>query len=82
MQKYYHKGAFYQGSDNEGNNDIEERDFNMPTGEDKTDKTFMPSILQKRQGTFGRKGNSKWTHLTNEDTTNFNPVTRVNEKIA
>ena len=44
MQKYYHKGAFYQ--------DMEEqqRDFNLPTGEDKADKSVLPSVLQKRQG--------------------------------
>jgi len=97
MQKYYHRGAFYQNSEEEDeyhlHSDIKnenktsyksifKRDFNMPTLEDKVDKSVMPSLLQKRMGTFGRKGQSKWTHLTNEDTTNFNPDTRVNENIA
>jgi microfibrillar-associated protein 1 len=97
MQKYYHRGAFYQNSEEEDDyklptdtknenktsyKSIFKRDFNMPTLEDKVDKSVMPSLLQKRMGTFGRKGQSKWTHLTNEDTTNFNPDTRVNENIA
>lgn len=51
MQKYYHKGAFYQGdSEEDQSQNIGKRDFNMPTGEDKQDKSYMPSILQKRQG--------------------------------
>ena len=54
----------------------------MPTLEDKVDKSTLPSLLHKRMGTFGRKGQSKWTHLTNEDTTNFNPDTRVDNRIA
>ena len=55
----------------------------MPTGEDKTmDKSVLPAVLQKRAGTFGKKGNSKWTHLTDQDTTNFEPATRVSEGIA
>ena len=91
MQKYYHKGAFYQDSDgNEDeladgpkkNDDLKQRDFNMPTMEDKNDKSVLPQLLQKRMGTFGRKGNSKWTHLTAEDTTNFDPSTRVSEHLA
>jgi microfibrillar-associated protein 1 len=40
------------------------RDFNMPTGEDKMDKSVLPAVLQKRKGTWGKKGNTKWTHLT------------------
>ena len=82
MQKYYHKGAFYQGSDDEEDEDLKKRDFNMPTLEDKNDRSVLPSILQKRMGTFGRRAQSKWTHLTNEDTTNFDPATIVAEGIA
>lgn len=49
MQRYYHRGAFYQNNDNEtGDADLAEsakqlqntlakRDFNMPTAEDKRD---------------------------------------------
>jgi microfibrillar-associated protein 1 len=48
MQKYYHKGAFYQQDDETAANDLANRDFNLPTGEDKGDKSVMPSILQKR----------------------------------
>lgn len=82
MQKFYHKGAFYQEEPGQAqqdqNGDVYERDYNLPTMEDKQDKTMLPSALQKRMGTFGRKGNSKWTHLANEDTTQFDPKLRVN----
>ena len=54
----------------------------MPVGEDKMDKSVLPAVLQKRRGQQGTKGNSKWTHLTNEDTTNFDPQHRVAEHIA
>lgn len=45
------------------------------------DKSTLPSILQKRKGDFGKKGQSKHTHLTNEDTTNLNPLTRPDESL-
>jgi len=32
------------------------RDYNVPVGEDKVDKSNLPQILQKRKGDFGRKG--------------------------
>lgn len=76
MQKYYHKGAFYQDEE------LNKRDYNLPTLEDKADKSVLPSVLQKRMGTFGRRAQSKWTHLTAEDTTNFDPATRVTEQVA
>ncbi|KAJ3207715.1 hypothetical protein HDU67_007279 [Dinochytrium kinnereticum] len=60
LQKYYHKGAFY--SDME----ILTRDYNQPTLEDKFDKSILPSVMQVKK--FGRVGQTKWTHLTNEDT--------------
>ncbi len=42
---------------------------------------MLPAILQKRKGDFGKRGQSKHTHLTAEDTTNLNPLTRPDESI-
>ena len=78
MQKYYHKGVFFQDSDDP----IFKRDFNVAVGEDLFDKSVMPDVLQKRRGHFGMKGQSKWTHLTNEDTNNFDPLFRPDEDIS
>lgn len=82
MQKYYHKGVFFQEKGKEDANHIYNRDYNAPTEADKWDKTALPAVLQKRRGDFGKKGNTKYTHLTAEDTTNFNPAFKVPEKIA
>ena len=60
MQKYYHRGAFYQDNDDQ----VFKRDYNMPTPMEMQDKTLLPQILQKRVGNFGKKGQSKYTHLT------------------
>jgi len=62
MQKYYHKGAFYQDSDDP----IFKRDYNVAVGEDLFDKTLVPKILQKRRGDFGKKGGTKYTHLVDQ----------------
>lgn len=75
MQKYYHKGAFFQeGADDviqsAGKDDIYGRDFSEPTGEDKMDKSILPKVMQVKH--FGRSGRTKWTHLVNEDTTDWN----------
>ncbi|OVA06120.1 Micro-fibrillar-associated protein 1 [Macleaya cordata] len=75
MQKYYHKGAFFQADADDtaataGSDNIFTRDFSAPTGEDKMDKTILPKVMQVKH--FGRSGRTKWTHLVNEDTTDWN----------
>nr|CAD1819748.1 unnamed protein product [Ananas comosus var. bracteatus] len=75
MQKYYHKGAFFQSVSDDraataGTDEIFRRDFSAPTGEDKMDKTILPKVMQVKH--FGRSGRTKWTHLVNEDTTDWN----------
>ncbi|KAJ0982563.1 hypothetical protein J5N97_010818 [Dioscorea zingiberensis] len=75
MQKYYHKGAFFQSEADDhaatvGSDNIYHRDFSAPTGEDKMDKTILPKVMQVKH--FGRSGRTKWTHLVNEDTTDWN----------
>ena len=73
MQKYFHKGAFFQEAADDafgttGADDIYKRDFSAPTELERHDKTLLPAAMQVRKGTFGMRGNTKWTHLTNEDT--------------
>lgn len=65
MQKYYHKGVFYK--DDEEVKEILERDYNLPTLEDNYNKEALPEIMQVKK--FGRAGQTKWTHLAKEDTT-------------
>jgi len=60
MQKYYHKGAFYQDQE------ILERDYNQPTLEDKFNKEMLPKVLQVKD--FGFAGRTKYTNLKDQDT--------------
>jgi microfibrillar-associated protein 1 len=41
MQSLYKPGAFYRDKDI----DVLKRDYNMPTGEDKMDKSILPAVL-------------------------------------
>lgn len=43
LQKYYHKGAFYRGGDDDV---IKDMDFSAPTGEDLIDKSMLPKVMQ------------------------------------
>jgi microfibrillar-associated protein 1 len=57
MQKYYHKGAFFQeGSDDQfgtaGTHDIYKRDFSEGTQGEAFDKSTLPKAMQVGLGTF------------------------------
>ncbi|KAJ6697218.1 hypothetical protein OIU85_003571 [Salix viminalis] len=84
MQKYFHKGAFFQDESDDraatvGTDNIFKRDFSAPTGEDNMDKTILPKVMQVKH--FGRSGRTKWTHLVNEDTTDWNNPWTYNDPL-
>eukprot|EP01065_Artemidia_motanka_P032145 TRINITY_DN39194_c0_g1_i1.p1 TRINITY_DN39194_c0_g1~~TRINITY_DN39194_c0_g1_i1.p1 ORF type:complete len:477 (+),score=168.74 TRINITY_DN39194_c0_g1_i1:54-1484(+) len=70
MQKYFHKGAYFMGTQEKGmeKEKVYQRDFGAAVGMDKADKELLPTAMHKRGADFGKKGQSKWTHLTAEDT--------------
>ncbi|KAE8695136.1 DEAD-box ATP-dependent RNA helicase 42-like isoform 1 [Hibiscus syriacus] len=47
------------------------------TGDDKMDKTVLPKVMQVKH--FGRSGRTKWTHLVNEDTIDWNNLYVLNK---
>lgn len=75
LQKYWHRGAFFQdagdtqAAEPPAVGDLAGRDFSAPTGEDLFDRESMPRVMQKRN--FGRRGQTKWTHLVDQDTTTW-----------
>ncbi|KAH7513695.1 hypothetical protein FEM48_Zijuj11G0008400 [Ziziphus jujuba var. spinosa] len=76
MQRYYHKGAFFQSYPDDPSaatavsDDIFNRDFSAPTAEDKMNNTNLPKVLHVKH--FGRSGRTKWTRHINEDITYCN----------
>ncbi|RIB14606.1 splicing factor, Prp19-binding domain-containing protein [Gigaspora rosea] len=62
LQKYYHKGAFYLNPDD----DIFKRDYTTATPDEAAHKELLPKVMQVKN--FGRAGQTKWTHLADQDT--------------
>ncbi|XP_053992844.1 microfibrillar-associated protein 1-like isoform X2 [Hylaeus volcanicus] len=71
MQKYYHKGAFFQDKAETAEEPLYLRDYNVPVGEDNIDKTLLPQPMRLRRDQFGKAGQVKHTHLADVDTTDF-----------
>lgn len=71
LQKYYHRGTFFQDKATSGEEPLYLRDYHEPTAEEKFDKSMLPKGMQVRRGLFGKKGQVKHTHLTDVDTTDM-----------
>ncbi|ORZ40710.1 splicing factor, Prp19-binding domain-domain-containing protein [Catenaria anguillulae PL171] len=70
MQKYYHKGAFYMGDEAVGKKDargVLQRDA-TEARPDHFNYEVVPEVMQRKN--FGLAGQTKWTHLAKEDTSN------------
>jgi microfibrillar-associated protein 1 len=83
MQKYFHRGAYFQDKAVDGSEPLYLRDFHEGTAWDKVDKSALPEVMQLRRGLWGMKGQVKHTHLSAEDTTNKSSlVSQMDEKLA
>ncbi|XP_077869024.1 microfibrillar-associated protein 1-like [Saccoglossus kowalevskii] len=65
LQKYYHRGAFFLDKED----GVFTRDFSKPTLDDHFDKSILPKVMQVKN--FGRSGRTKYTHLVDQDSTQF-----------
>lgn len=80
LQKYYHKGAFYMDDTSiTEKSDARKKTYDAPTGEDKFDKSILPKVMQVKK--FGRSGQTKWTHLVDQDTTSWEDPWMYNDAL-
>jgi len=80
LQKYYHRGTFFQDKAETGEEPLYLRDYHEPTAEEKFDKQNLPKVMQVRRGLFGKKGQTKHTHLTDVDTTDMSAAWSLQNK--
>lgn len=68
MQRYQHKGAFYMDESEMDDDDVRKRDYHLHATGDGAHVNVknLPKVMQVRN--FGRKGQSKYTHLADQDT--------------
>jgi len=84
LQRYYHKGAYFQDEDETGNakmGPVMSQDFGAATGRDAVgDKAAMPAPMQVKN--FGHRGAVKWTHLSAEDTSSKDALWAADRGLA
>ncbi|KAK4057014.1 hypothetical protein OIO90_001914 [Microbotryomycetes sp. JL221] len=61
LQKYHHKGAFYSDLDI-----LKKHDYTAPTESTNVSMDALPKAMQNKN--FGKRSQTKYTHLANEDT--------------
>ncbi|MCJ1441335.1 MAG: hypothetical protein MMC23_001821 [Stictis urceolatum] len=67
LQKYYHKGAFFQ--DDARDQGLDRRDLMGARFEDQTNREVLPEYMQIRDMTkLGKKGRTRYKDLKSEDT--------------
>lgn len=70
LQKYYHKGAFYQEDADDkfgtvkADKQLFRRDYTQAVQSENFDKTLLPAVMQVKN--FGRRGRTKYTHLLDQ----------------
>eukprot|EP00931_Biecheleriopsis_adriatica_P010422 TRINITY_DN11149_c0_g1_i2.p1 TRINITY_DN11149_c0_g1~~TRINITY_DN11149_c0_g1_i2.p1 ORF type:complete len:475 (-),score=174.50 TRINITY_DN11149_c0_g1_i2:136-1560(-) len=82
MQKYYHRGGFFQDKAVSGEESLYLRDYHEPLEEEKYDKQLLPKAMQLRRGEFGKKGQVKHSHLTEVDTTDMSAAWAQSSKVV
>lgn len=80
LQKYFHRGGFFQDKAVSGEEPIYLRDVHEPLDSEKFDKQLLPAAMQLRRGQFGKMGQVKHTHLTDVDTTDFQAAWAQNNR--
>ncbi|CAJ1440600.1 unnamed protein product [Effrenium voratum] len=82
LQKYYHRGGFFQDKAASGEESLYLRDYHEPLEEEKYDKQLLPKAMQLRRGEFGKKGQVKHSHLTDVDTTDMSAAWAQSSKVV
>ncbi|UZO01801.1 uncharacterized protein OCT59_020312 [Rhizophagus irregularis] len=78
LQKYYHKGSFYLKEHDE----ILKHNYTLSTLDEVAHREILPKVMQVKN--FGHVGQTKWTHLMDQDTlvkdAPWNAKTEINKR--
>ena len=80
LQRYQHKGAFYMAEDELDAHDVRKKNYHLEARSSAVDISKLPEVMQKKN--FGRKGNSKYTHMKDQDTGAMDTLDEAKRKRA